>query len=140
MLGDLHQQLHRIAAPPWLDVAPLEGDRLLHRDLHPMNVILTTDGAVVIDWSNASAGDPAFDVADTWALFACASAPAKGLDRILIPLGRRVMLRSFLGQVDRAAARRAIPAAVAHRLTDRNMSDNERERLRRFGTWATAGR
>ena len=102
-----------------------------------MNVMMTPDGPMVIDWSNASAGDPAFDIADTWVLFACASAPVSGIDRIVIPIGRRIMLRSFLSSVDTAAARRAIPAAVEHRLVDRNMSSEERTRMREFASWAT---
>lgn len=135
-LAELHDRLHRIAAPPGIRVAPMPGDRLVHRDLHPMNVIMTVDGPVVIDWSNASAGDPAFDVADTWVLFACASAPMRGIDRVVVPIGRRVLLRSFLRGVDVEAARRAIPAAVAHRLTDRNMAAEERARMREFAAWA----
>ncbi len=65
LLAELHHRLHRIPAPPGISDAPLPGDRLVHRDLHPMNVMMTADGPMVIDWANASAGDPAFDVADT---------------------------------------------------------------------------
>lgn len=102
-----------------------------------MNVMMTPDGPMVIDWSNASAGDPAFDVADTWVLFVCASAPVQGIDRVVVPIGRRVLLRAFLSRVDTAAARRAIPAAVEHRLTDPNMSSGERARMRELADWAT---
>ncbi|MCE9620850.1 MAG: aminoglycoside 3'-phosphotransferase/choline kinase family protein [Actinomycetia bacterium] len=132
LLADLHEQLHRIPAPPGLRVAPLPGDRIVHRDLHPLNVMMTPDGPMVIDWANASAGDPAFDVADTWVLFACATPPAGGIDRFIVPIGRRVMLKAFLSRVDKVAARRAIPACVDHRLTDPNMSPEERDRMRKF--------
>jgi aminoglycoside phosphotransferase (APT) family kinase protein len=108
----------------------------VHRDLHPLNVMMTPDGPMVIDWANASAGDPAFDLADTWALFACATAPATGLDRVIVPIGRRIMLRAFLSRVDTAAARRAIPAAVEHRRTDRNVTPDELARMDKFATWA----
>lgn len=138
VLADLHEQLHRIPAPPGIGIAPLSGDRLVHRDLHPLNVIMTPDGPVVIDWSNASAGDPAFDVADTWVLFACASPPMAGIDRFVVPIGRRILRRSFLSRVDTVAARRAIPAAVAHRLTDRNMSPEEHARMRKLAAWASS--
>jgi aminoglycoside phosphotransferase (APT) family kinase protein len=138
LLADLHERLHQIPAPPGIQVAPIPGDRLVHRDLHPLNVLMTADGPVVIDWSNASAGDPAFDVADTWTLIACASPPKRGIDRILVPLGRNIILRSFLSRVDRDAARRAIPAAVEHRLTDRNMTEDERERMRALAAKARA--
>jgi aminoglycoside phosphotransferase (APT) family kinase protein len=137
VLADLHERLHRIPAPPGIKAAPLPGDRLVHRDLHPMNVLMAADGPVVIDWANASAGDPAFDVADTWVLFACGTPPMSGIDRFIVPIGRRVFLRSFLGRVDRDAARRAIPAAVEHRLTDRNMSPEEHERMRALAAWAS---
>ena len=98
--------------------------------------VRASHGPVVIDWANASAGDPAFDVADTWVLFACATPPMGGIDRFIVPLARRVMLRAFLSRVDTVAARRAIPAAVEHRLTDRNMSPHERARMRELAVWA----
>ena len=137
VLADLHDRLHRIPAPPGIRLAPLSGDRLLHRDLHPLNVLMSSEGPVVIDWANASAGDPAFDVADTWVLFATARPPMSGIDHLIVPLGRRIFLRSFLSQVDQHAARRAIPAAVAHRLTDRNHTPDEHARMRKLGRWAS---
>ncbi len=139
LLAELHERLHQTPAPPGARDAPVPGDRLVHRDLHPLNVMMTPDGPVVIDWSNASAGDPAFDVADTWVLFACAATTGSGIDRLIVPLGRRIMLRAFLGRVDRNAARRAIPAAVDHRLTDRNTTPEERTRMRKLAMWARDG-
>ncbi len=137
LLADLHERLHQIPAPLGIPVAPVPGDRLVHRDLHPMNVMMTSTGPVVIDWANASAGAPAFDVADTWILFACAKPPTTGIDRFILPIGRRVLLHAFLSRVDTAAARRAIPAAVEHRLTDSNMSPDEHARMRKLAAWAT---
>ena len=37
--------------------------RLCHGDLHPSNVILTNDGPILVDWFDASRGDPIADVA-----------------------------------------------------------------------------
>jgi aminoglycoside phosphotransferase (APT) family kinase protein len=37
--------------------------RLCHGDLHPSNVILGPDGPVIVDWFDASRGDPIADVA-----------------------------------------------------------------------------
>jgi aminoglycoside phosphotransferase (APT) family kinase protein len=136
-LSRLHDQLHRIPAPEGIRSAMIAGDRLVHGDLHPLNVLMTPDGPVVIDWANAAAGDPSFDVADTWVLFACADPPLKAIERALVPIARRIFLRSFLGGLDRTAARRAIPAAVEHRLADRNMSPAECERMRRLSEWAS---
>lgn len=138
LLADLHERLHRIPAPPWFRPAPVPGDRVVHRDLHPLNVIMTADGPVVIDWSNGSAGDPAFDVADAWVLLASASPPVSGLDRVVVTFGRRVFLRAFLSRVDKEAARRALPAAVDNRLTDLNLSPDEHSRARRLAAWAVA--
>lgn len=59
LLARLHEQLHEI---------PFEDATLLHRDLHPDNVILSSAGPVVVDWTNAGAGEPAFDVALVWVI------------------------------------------------------------------------
>jgi aminoglycoside phosphotransferase (APT) family kinase protein len=138
MLARLHARLHEVPAPDWVPAAGVPGDRLLHRDLHPLNVLMTADGPVVIDWANAAAGDPAYDVADAWILFECAEASdLPGLERALVAAGRKVFLSSFLRAVDVEAARRAIPAAVEHRLQDRNMSTAERDRMRAFAERAS---
>ncbi|MEV4275204.1 phosphotransferase family protein [Actinoplanes xinjiangensis] len=53
------------------------GDRILHRDLHPENVMLTSRGPVVIDWHNAAHGRPAVDVCLTAVIMAqVAASPA----------------------------------------------------------------
>ena len=137
LLADLHQRLHQIPAPPGIRAAPLPGDWVVHSDLHPLNVMMTPDGPMVIDWANASAGDPAFDLADTWVLFACGTPPTSGIERLIVPIGRRVLLRSFLSRVDTDSARQAIPAAVGHRLNDKNMSAGERTRMRELAAWAS---
>jgi serine/threonine protein kinase len=139
LLAELHERLHQIPAPPGLAQGPLAGDRLVHRDLHPLNVMMTSAGPIVIDWSNASAGDPAFDVADAWILLACGSPPTGGIDRFIVPIGRRILLRAFLSGVDIAAARQAIPVAVEHRLTDGNFSPDEHEQMRKLARWASGG-
>ena len=38
-------------------------DAVLHLDFHPDNIMLTPDGPVVFDWTNAALGPPAADVA-----------------------------------------------------------------------------
>ena len=86
--------------------------------------------------ARGSDGDPAFDVADTWVLFACGDPPLRALERRLAPIARKIFLRAFLRGLDRDAARRAIPAAVEHRLTDRNMSPTEHDRMRKLADWA----
>lgn len=63
MLARMHDQLHEIQAPSWLEQPFGDGDRVLHLDLHPGNVMLTADGPMIIDWSNGAAGPPGADVA-----------------------------------------------------------------------------
>ena len=115
-LARLHAQLHEIEAPPEL------GDgRLLHMDLHPGNVILSPGGPVVIDWAIARAGEPALDVAMTWVL--CATSGGE--------LGQD-FVRSFLPHFDEAAVRAALPKAGRLRIADPNVTDDEREAVRRL--------
>ncbi|RAJ38665.1 phosphotransferase family enzyme [Kitasatospora sp. SolWspMP-SS2h] len=88
MLADLLRRLH--AVPPRTAARP--GDRVLHLDLHPENVLLTPRGPVVIDWATATEGDPGLDTAMSAVVLAqallgmpahTAAAPA-----VLVPLLR----------------------------------------------------
>jgi aminoglycoside phosphotransferase (APT) family kinase protein len=45
-----------------------EGDRLCHGDFHPYNIMGPLGHEVLIDWPNASQGDPAADVCRTYVL------------------------------------------------------------------------
>jgi streptomycin 6-kinase len=114
MLAELHVQLHTIAAPEGLAAAGA-GDRLLHLDLHPGNVIISPEGVSVIDWTNARRGDPALDVALTWVILATSGGR----------LGK-IFARSFLRAFDRAEVADALPAAAARRVADLNVTDDER--------------
>ena len=108
----------RSSAPEGL-AAYGEGDRLLHLDLHPENVILSPSGPVVIDWANSRRGHAALDVALTWVIGAT-SGGQLGLD----------FAASFLRHFDRAEVLRELPAAVAYRLADENMLEEERVMVR----------
>jgi hypothetical protein len=57
-------QQQKDAAFARLDQLP-DGDRLLHMDFHPGQVIVTETGAVVLDWMTVRRGHPAADVART---------------------------------------------------------------------------
>lgn len=133
MLATLHRSL---AAIPIGDTAlPNERERresFVHGDLHPGNVLLTTDGPVVIDWEGASIGPCDTDVATTWLLLETAEADdIPLLVRPLVGLIRRTVLRTFLSRVD--PPRPATMAAVcAERLKDANMRPSELERIRNF--------
>ena len=60
MLGDVRKArlLEGLAARP-------DGDRLCHGDFHPLNIIGPIGAPVMIDWPDASRGDPAADVCRT---------------------------------------------------------------------------
>lgn len=63
--------ISRIAVlPPDLKEATLkafdrmpQGDRLCHGDFHPLNVLMSPRGPIVIDWNNAHIGNPLEDIA-----------------------------------------------------------------------------
>ena len=120
LLAELHERLHEIVAPETLPAAG-PGDKLLHLDLHPDNVILSPAGPVVLDWTNARRGEPALDVALTWVI-AATSAGLRG----------RLFARSFLAHFDRAELLPALPAAAELRIADVNVSDRERQGVRRL--------
>jgi aminoglycoside phosphotransferase (APT) family kinase protein len=127
VLAELHERLHQIVAPRTLPAAS-SGDRVLHLDLHPNNVIVSSTGPVVIDWTNARRGDPALDVALTWIIAATSGG-----------LHGRLFIRSFLPHFDRDELLAALPAAAERRLADPNVSDGERRQVRRLMERAGAG-
>jgi aminoglycoside phosphotransferase (APT) family kinase protein len=131
-LAQLHAQLHALPVPPGLPTpygdGP-DGSALLHGDLHPGNVILSKDGPVVIDWTNACAGPAGADLATAWLLIACAGLPEKRPARMLEQVGRRMALAALLSAAERLGeqdlARHQLAAVLAERRHDPNMSPGE---------------
>ncbi len=120
LLADLHRQLHRIDAPKWLPaIGP--GGTVVHLDLHPENVLLHGNGALVIDWANARAGHWADDVAQTVVIL------AGGDFGRVTRLALSAFLRVYLAGFDRAAVRSHLPGAIGRRMSDPNMTARERE-------------
>jgi aminoglycoside phosphotransferase (APT) family kinase protein len=75
---------------------------LVHGDLTPKNVLVTPDGAVLLDWEVVSTGDPAFDLGTVTAhlmLKALRHQPASGVEPLL-EASRRFWL-SYDGPADR---------------------------------------
>lgn len=56
-----------------------DGEATLHGDYHPGNILVTPDGARVIDWGEASRGDAAADIARTKVLLTPESAAGAGV-------------------------------------------------------------
>jgi serine/threonine protein kinase len=112
VIADLHERVHAV---------PYDGGRVLHFDLHADNVLMSSDGPVLIDWTNARGGDPDSDVALTWLI-------AETSDGF----GGKVFARLFRRDVGRDAIRRGFPEASAFRLADPHVTDAERDRVRRL--------
>jgi len=115
-----------------------EGDRLLHGDFHPGQVLMTARGPVVIDWPNATRGDPHADVARTLLMLDIASVPPGTplAVRRLQGIGRGIVRARYIAAYRKARpldeellARWRIPVA-AQRLTDG--IEDERETLLRM--------
>ena len=83
LLARLHETVHQAPPLPGLRVAggdeDLDSQVLVHRDLHPMNVILTAAGPVIIDWEGSARGPARYDVAWTWVILASSEVQGAGL-------------------------------------------------------------
>jgi aminoglycoside phosphotransferase (APT) family kinase protein len=135
-LATLHRRLHEIEAPDWLPTPLGEGKAMLHLDLHPDNVILTSTGPGLIDWTNVARGPGAADVAYTSIVLTTAGAPRDDLrTRVTTNVGRRLFLRAFLGNFDRAErgeAEALVPIGAAVRLEDRVVPPEEHAKIARL--------
>jgi tRNA A-37 threonylcarbamoyl transferase component Bud32 len=123
-LAGLHHRLHHIAGPDWLPSRG-EGDRLLHLDLHPKNVILGVSRPVVIDWSNCARGPAALDPALAIAVFVTAKANVGPEERLAID----AFIDAFASHFAAADLHAALPLAFDLRRADRNVTDIERAEL-----------
>lgn len=128
-LARVQKELNSLQAPGWLvgdDRIPV-GSTVVHLDLHPMNVIMSPQGPVVIDWTNAGRGDADFDAALTFVLMAAYE--ALGLKEIGIQHLVTRLFRQFRG---RRSVEAQLSAAITFRLLDENVTDGERAVLRKM--------
>jgi aminoglycoside phosphotransferase (APT) family kinase protein len=125
-LAELHLRLHDLAAPEFLYPAPVgEGDRLLHMDLHPLNVLIGPGGPVVIDWTNAVRGDPSVDVGLAWVLMSAGEVPERAVVARLLVWGRSLLVNRFMSHFDRPAVIDRLHDVVAWKANDAHMSAGE---------------
>jgi aminoglycoside phosphotransferase (APT) family kinase protein len=134
MLAALHQRLHAIPAPEWLDARVGGGDCVIHLDLHPLNVIVSSRGPVLVDWTNSARGVGPTDVALTWLLMTAAEIPGGPVQAALGRALRGMFVRSFLDHFDIEIVRRALPAVGQWKCRDHNMRPSEVAAMRRLIT------
>ncbi|MGW1816327.1 phosphotransferase [Streptomyces sp. NPDC002125] len=120
LLARLLRELHAI--PARLSQDP--DDRIVHLDLHPENVVLAPEGAVVIDWMTASEGPPALDRAMSSLILAQVA--------LALPSAAGAQVRDFLAALlTEFADDGGVPAACLTRATVLRAADpglTERER------------
>ena len=135
LLARLHATVHQAPALPGLRARggdeDLDSQVLLHGDLHPMNVILTSAGPVIIDWEGAARGAAMYDAAWTWVIIATSEVPGTGLAAAAVRGMQAQLTRSFVraaGPIDQVWRAQAI----RDRLVDGNVLPAERARLERL--------
>jgi hypothetical protein len=125
-LAMLHGRLHDIPPPDFLPPAPVgAGSRILHLDLHPLNVLVGDGGPVVIDWTSACVGDPNADVALAWLLMSAGEIPGGRLRSRVLGFGRTLLTRRFFGHFDRDALVGQLPAVAGWKAGDTHLSAAE---------------
>jgi aminoglycoside phosphotransferase (APT) family kinase protein len=132
LLADLHNRLHAIEAPPGLRAAFEPGNKVLHLDLHPGNVMLTARGPVVIDWTSAGAGAAVADVAMAYVILASSETDLLPLlVRLAVRPLRAIHLAQFLANaVDDPWP--VMASAARQRMKDPNVRPSEAARLQRI--------
>jgi aminoglycoside phosphotransferase (APT) family kinase protein len=131
VLADMHNRLHQVTAPAGWRQPLGPGDKVLHLDLHPGNIMLTSRGPVVIDWSGVASGPAGADVAMAYLIMA--SSEVDDLPLLVRPAVssvRAAVIRHFLlGARDDPAPHIASVARV--RMADRNVRPSEADWLAR---------
>lgn len=106
--------------------ALLDGDHVLHGDLHPMNIIINGNTLEAIDWMTACRGDPAADICRTWLMLKfpgqseTPSLPEKFMNFAISVLAGNAYLRRVLKVtgVQKAEVIRWLPFVAAGRLCE----------------------
>jgi Ser/Thr protein kinase RdoA (MazF antagonist) len=124
-LAEMHNRLHQVQAPAGSPQPLGSGDKVLHLDLHPGNIMLTSRGPVVIDWSNATAGPAGADVAMAYLIMASSEVDdLPALIRPTVNSVRAAVIRHFLrGVTDDPGPHLA--SVARHRMVDRNVRPSE---------------
>jgi serine/threonine protein kinase len=107
-----------------------EPESVLHLDFHPDNIMLSSGGPVVFDWTNATIGPAAADVAESWIVGATSTVDGGLLIATLTKLLRGHLIDRFVDASGRAEAIAMVPTMAEYRLADRNVRPEEAARIR----------
>jgi aminoglycoside phosphotransferase (APT) family kinase protein len=108
-----------------------EGSQLCHGDFHPGNILLGPQGAVVIDWTNATRGNPWADVARTCLMLQTVPISQKTPGRPFLLLALRIFRNAYLTRYlsHKADPERQIqawlPIMAAARLDEKIVAEEE---------------
>jgi Ser/Thr protein kinase RdoA (MazF antagonist) len=99
------------------------GDSLCHGDFHPLNILLSTSGPVIIDWIDSSLGNPLADLARSTVIIlgaASSSQIQKHLDRFPVRRFHSMYLHHYFqlrpgGEME---YRQWLPVVAAARLSE----------------------
>jgi tRNA A-37 threonylcarbamoyl transferase component Bud32 len=103
---------------------------LVHRDFHPLNVLLAERGPVVIDWSNGGEGEPVEDVAFTQVILATSDADFPPWLEWVARMARRRFVAAYLDGVGERPTPDLLRAAAELRLDDPHLRERELQSVR----------
>jgi aminoglycoside/choline kinase family phosphotransferase len=99
------------------------GPQLCHNDFHPDNILITADGPFIIDWLDATVGNPLADVARTSIILLGAAAStqvSRTVEKMFVRLFHSVYVRHYFRICPGSAVeyRRWLPIIAAARLSE----------------------
>lgn len=143
--GSLEQDIRRSghltvgekdAVMAWLDTLPRR-HQLCHGDPNPGNFLLRDDEVLVVDWNNATLGNPEADLAEYVLMLRYASLPAGAAPEMvrLFEASREPSIRMFVEEYERlsgigaAAIEAWIPVIAARKLAVDGITETEAGQL-----------
>jgi tRNA A-37 threonylcarbamoyl transferase component Bud32 len=105
---------------------------LVHRDFHPLNVMLAEHGPVVIDWSAGGEGPPEEDVAFSQVILATSDADFPAWLEWIARAVRRRFVAAYLDGVGMRPPADLVAEAAERRLRDPHLRERELESVRRL--------
>ena len=125
-LARLHRALGTVAAPShWERVS--EGESVVHLDLHPGNIKMSSRGPVVLNWSRSARGSSAFDAAVTYVILRTGTSSDGRFVRLLIGTLRKRFSNIFLKEFGASEVLPRVREAAELRLLNADLSSHERE-------------